>query len=302
MTNPTPNTQKIFAYFILSLACIFWAGNFVLGRGVSDIVPPIALSFWRWLLATLFIAPFAWRHIQHDWPVIKAHIGYFFLMGLLGGATFNALTYMALHTTTANNALTLNAANALLIVLANYLIHQLKPTKAQLLAILIAIVGMGFIITEGKFNKLSQFSFKSGDILILGAMIGWALYTALLINKPKTHPLSFATLIFFTATLILLPFAILEHHLGFKASPTIDTISTILYAAIFPGLLAYVFYNKGVEIIGGNRAGIMIYLVPVFGAILSFIFLGETLKPYHLIGISLIISGVILSSIKSPRK
>ncbi len=286
------------AYLLLTLTCLFWAGNFVMGRGVSDSVPPIALSFWRWLLASLIILPFAWSHLKKDWPAIKPRLGYFFLMGLLGGASFNALTYLALHTTTATNALVLNAANALFIVLANYAIHKLKPTKNQLLAIAIAIIGMLFIVTRGQFEQLSALRFQIGDLLVIASMIGWALYTAFLLNRPQTHALSFASLTFIASAIILLPIMMFEHSLGYTIAFDQKTLLAILYAAIFPGVLAYIFYNKGVSIIGGNRAGIVIYLMPFFGSILGFLFLNETPHSYHFIGFALIIGGVMLSAYK----
>jgi len=291
------------AYLLLSLACLFWAGNFVMGRGVSDTVPPIALSFWRWLLAALIILPFAWPHLKQDALKLKKHWKYFCLMGFIGGASYNALTYLALHTTTATNALVLNSANALLIVLANYLIHKLRPTTGQFIAILIAMTGMLFIITQGNLQTLKTFTFKPGDLLVLISMIGWALYTALLTNRPATHLLSFSFATFMASALILFPFLIIEHIFISPMTINNPTIAAILYSAIFPGVLAYIFYNRGVELIGGNRAGIAIYLVPFFGAILSFIFLKEVPQIYHLIGFALIISGVVISANKKgPNK
>ena len=291
-------SPQFLAYLLLILTCLFWAGNFVMGRGVSDSVPPIALSFWRWLLAALIILPFAWGYLKNDWPVITPRLGYFFLMGFLGGASFNALTYLALHTTTATNALVLNAANALFIVLANYLIHKLKPTKSQLVAIVIAIIGMLFIVARGQLEQLSALRFQTGDLLVIASMIGWALYTALLLNRPQTHDLSFASLTFIASAILLLPLMLLEHSLGYTIAFDQKTVLAILYAALFPGVLAYLFYNKGVSIIGGNRAGIVIYLMPFFGSILSFIFLDETPQMFHFIGFVLIIGGVMLSASK----
>lgn len=298
MLKQITKNSHIFAYFILTLTCLFWAGNFVMGRGVSEIVPPMALSFWRWLLASLILTPFAWRHLEKDWPTIKGHLPYYFLMGFLGGASFNALTYLALHSTTATNALVLNCALALFIVLANFMLHKIKPASSQMIAIIIAIIGIFLIISKGNINNLTTFAFQQGDILVIASMVGWALYTALLVNKPNTHALSFAWMTFISAAIILLPFTILEFMLGFETTANTSTITAIIYAAIFPGLLAYIFYGKAVEIIGGNKAGIMIYLMPLFGSTLSFYFLNETPQSYHLYGFALIIFGVILSSYK----
>lgn len=289
------------AYLLLALACLFWAGNFVMGRGVSDTVPPMALSFWRWLLAALLILPFAWPYLKRDWPVIRQRLPYYLTMGFLGGTSFNALTYAALHTTTATNALVLNSANAVLIVIANFIFQSIRPPLSQIIAIIIAMTGMLFIITAGDISTIAALEFNSGDLLVIGSMIGWAIYTSLLPNKPETHWLSFTAMIFICSTILLVPLMLAEHFLYAPMIVDNKTISAILYAAIFPGLLAYIFFNRGVELVGGNRAGIVMYLVPVFGAILAILLLDETLEIYHLIGFALIITGVTLSRRKQKK-
>ena len=294
--------HKLWAYGLLSAAALFWAGNFVMGRGVAEDVPPMALSFWRWLLAALIILPFAWPHLQKDAATIRGHLPYFLLMGFLGGANFNALTYLALHTTTANNAFILNASNALFILLATAIIHRLKPSKGEVIAIVMAIVGMVLIITKGNPADLLNFSIKSGDLLVILSIISWAIYTALLKNRPSTHPLTFANLTFASAALVLLPVMLIEHLFFTPLSLTQTSGAAIMFAALFPGLLAYVFYNRGVELIGANAAGITIYMVPVFGILLSAVFLNETIETYHLSGFALIISGVIISALKPSDK
>ena len=273
-----------------------------MGRGVAEDVPPMALSFWRWLLAALILLPFAWPHLQTDKQTIRTHLGFYALMGFLGGASFNALTYLALHTTTANNAFILNASNALFIIIATALIHRIRPTKGELIAIILAIFGMIIIITKGAPKTLVTFSLNKGDALVILSIISWALYTALLPNQPKTHPLSFAFLTFLAAALILLPLMAIE-HLFFRSLPiTLTSLAAISYAALFPGLLAYIFYNRGVALIGSNPAGITIYLVPIFGILLSTIFLKEQIEPYHLTGFTLIITGVVLSALMPTNK
>lgn len=294
------NNKSLTAYLLLSAACLFWAGNFVMGRAVVEVVPPIALSFTRWLLASLLILPLAWPHLKRDWPVISKSLGFYALLGLLGGATYNALTYLALHTTTANNAFILNAAIALMIVIANAIIQKIRPTATQLIAIAIAMLGMVYIITEGHLANLAEFQFKTGDILVIITMVSWALYTALLPNRPKSHSISFAALTYIAATLWLFPAFIIEQLFFQQFEVNSTAIASILYAGIFPGLLAYLFYNKGVELIGGNRAGITTYLIPLFGAVLSYLFLREVPESHHYIGFALIISGVLLSALYKP--
>ncbi len=300
--TPKSAPTKIVAYALLSLAALFWAGNFVMGRGVAEDVPPMALSFWRWLLAALLLLPFAWPHLKTDKQTIRAHLGFFAVMGFLGGASFNALTYLALHTTTANNAFILNASNALFIIAATALIHRIRPTKGELIAITMAIIGMVIIITKGAPATLLNFSLNKGDALVILAIISWALYTALLPKQPKTHPLSFAFATFLAAALILLPLMAIEHAFFTVLPLTTTSLTAIAYAAVFPGLLAYLFYNRGVKLIGSNAAGITIYLVPIFGILLSSLFLKEQIEAYHLTGFALIITGVTLSALPHANK
>lgn len=290
------------AYLLLTLAALFWAGNFVMGRGVSETVPPMALSFWRWFLASLILLPFAWPHLKRDWPVIKAHAPYFLAMGFFGGTSFNALTYLALHSTTATNALVLNSANAMLILLANFFINSTRAPASQIVAILIAMAGMLYIITQGDYSRLSSLQFNFGDLLVIASMVGWAIYTAMLKKGPKLHTLSFTAAIFLASTLLLVPLIVGEHLFFTPASFDGSTLAAILYAAIFPGLLAYLFYNRGVALIGGNRAGIMIYLVPLFGALLAILLLGEQPALYHAIGFALIITGVVISRGRDEKR
>lgn len=289
------------AYLLIFLAVLFWAGNFVIGRGVAEIIPPITLSFTRWLLASVLILPFAWPHLKKEWPEIKTRLPYFFLLGFLSGAAFNALTYLGLHTTTATNAFVINAALPIFIILANYLMHGIHLNFTQLLSVLISLFGVLLIICKGDLSTLQSLKFTLGDLLVTFAMISWAIYTAFLPDRPKLNSLSFAAITFITATIILAPFTIVEILLGYKTEISLNSLGTILYVGIFPGILAYIFYNRGVELIGGNKTGIMLYLMTPIGALLSIIFLNEIPQAYHYIGFTLILAGVIISS-QSKKK
>lgn len=284
------------AYLLLTLTALFWAGNFVLGRGINEIIPPLAISFWRWFLAALIITPFAWGHIKKEWPLIRANIWFLLLLGTLSGAGFNALTYIGLHTTTATNALVLNSSMAMLIVLANFIMYRILLDKTQTLALIISFIGVMIIISKADISTLLALRFNAGDLLVFTAIVGWAIYTALLPSRPPLHWLSFTAAIFWAAALVLAPMALAEHFIYAPMPLNLPSLSAVAYATLFPGLLAYIFYNRSVELIGGNRAGIAIYLMPLFGTVLSIIFLGEQPELYHFTGFALIISGVVLSS------
>ena len=284
------------AYLLVLLAILFWAGNFVMGRGVADTIPAMILSCLRWLLASLLLLPFAWPHLKKDWPEIRGRIPYFFLLGLLSGAAFNALTYLGLHTTTATNAFVINAALPIFIILLNFMMHGTALSLKQALSVVISLIGVLLIICKGDLSALINLRFTFGDLMVTLAMISWAIYTALLPGRPNIHSLSFAALTFITATIILVPFTIIEYSLGYKAEINLTSIGALLYVGIFPGLLAYIFYNRGVELIGGNMTGILLYLMTPIGALLSILFLDEIPQAYHYIGFALILTGVLISS------
>jgi drug/metabolite transporter (DMT)-like permease len=290
------------AYMLVLLAILFWAGNFVMGRGVADTIPPMILSCLRWLLASVILLPFAWHHLKTDWPEIRGRIPYFFLLGLLSGAAFNALTYLGLHTTTATNAFVINAALPIFIILLNFMMHGTSLSIKKTFSVIISLIGVLLIICKGDLSALINLRFTFGDLMVTLAMISWAIYTALLPGRPKLHSLSFAAMTFITATIILIPFTFIEFYLGYRAELNLTSLGALLYVGIFPGLLAYIFYNRGVELIGGNTTGILLYLMTPIGALLSILFLDEIPQAYHYIGFALILAGVIISSQSKPKQ
>jgi drug/metabolite transporter (DMT)-like permease len=217
--------------------------------------------------------------------------------GILGVSCFNTFIYVGLHSTTATNALLLNSTIPILIVLFSYLFAATPVSHRQMIGIAISLTGVLTIICRANPEILLTLQINRGDAWILLAVLSWALYTFLLRQRPgDLHPLSFLTAII---TIGVIPLAILyawELMQGIRFSPTPANISTILYMALFPSVLAFIFWNQSVKEIGPNKAGLFLYLMPVFGAILSAVFLGEAIQTFHLIGISLIYSGIHLTT------
>lgn len=286
------------AYLLLALTALFWAGNFVVGRGVHEHVPPIALAWARWCLATLIVLPFAMPHLKRDWPVIRANLPILIFLGTIGVGAFNTLTYSGLNHTTALNALVLQSSGPILIVLASLIFFGDRVYPRQAFGIAISLIGVLLMVARGEMSVLGDFMLNSGDLLILAALALWGLYTAFLRKRPDIHWLSFVATTFLIGLLVNTPFLVWEHmsgrHLHFDA----ETAAAIVYVAIFPSVLAYTFYNRGVELIGPNRAGVCLNLVPLFGAIMAITLLGEEPRAYHLIGIVLIVAGVTLAARK----
>ena len=288
-------------WLLLSLASLFWAGNAVVGRGASELIPPIGLAFWRWVLATIALLPLAWPHVKRDWPVLVKAWPLVALLAFLGLAGFNAIFYTALHSTTAINSVLLQSATPPLILLFSFFLFRERVGLNQIAGLVVAIAGVVEIVTEGRPLSVLQLRLNIGDALVLVCVAFYALYSALLRKKPAVHPLSFLFGTFVASVVMLLPPYVLEHLSGEAVEPTPPVLLALGYVALFPSILAYLFFNRGVELMGANRAGQFVHLMPGFGALLSVMFLGEALRPFHGVGMALILAGIVLSSM-GPKK
>lgn len=288
-------------YLLLPLAPLFWSGNFVLGRAVRGAVPPIGLAFWRWAIAALILVGFSWRHVARDWPIIVRYRGVLLLLSLLGVASFNTLVYLGLQWTQAVNGLLLQSMMPVMIVALSYVLFRETVTPGQILGIVISLVGVVVIAGQGDVSVLRTLSLNRGDGLILIAVAAYAAYSVLLRKRPKLHPLSFLSVTFTTGALLLLPAYLWEHFGGRQVNVNPQTVFAISYVVIFPSILAYFCYNRGVELVGANRAGLFIHLMAVFGSVLAVLFLNEAVRLYHGIGIGLIVAGIVLVTSRKPR-
>jgi len=285
-------------YLLLALATLFWAGNFVLGRAVSGEVPPVGLAFWRWFGGALIIAPFALPHLRRDWAAVRARWPIVLVLGILGIAVFNTLIYVGLGRTTAINALLLQSIQPLVIIIFSFLIFRDTVGPRQMLAVAISLIGVVVIIARGELGVLATLAFNSGDVLVFIALICYAAYTALLRLRPRVHPLSFLLVIFTVGFALLFPLYVWEGLAGRPMRLTPVTLGAVAYVALFPAIVAYLCFNRGVELLGANRAGHFFHLQPAFGVILAMLFLGERFQPYHAAGITLIAAGILLATLR----
>jgi drug/metabolite transporter (DMT)-like permease len=285
------------AYLLLTLTAAFWAGNFVIGRAVtSGIVPPFTLAWARWAGATLFLLPFAARYLWRDWTAIRARAGYLFLLGAMGAGLFNTLQYVALQSMTAVTGAVINSAGPVLIALACWMILGERPRFLQFVGILLSLAGVLYVVARGDLTQLPSPGQSIGELLMLFGLVIWGIYTALLRFRPAIHPVSFAAAIYFVAALVNTPIMAWELTQGAPLQLSLQTALAICYVAIFPGLLAYLFFNLAVESIGGTRASAFFHLTPLFTAVLATAFLSEPWQAYHAVGFALIIAGVWLTA------
>ena len=289
-------------YLILPLAPVFWSGNFVLGRAVRTALPPIGLAFWRWCVASIIVGSVALPHLRRDQAQILRHWKIIFLLSILGITAFNTLVYTGLQYTTAINGILIQSIIPVMIVIVTYLFFRETIIPLQAVGIIISLSGVLTIITQGNPHILTSLSLNIGDIVILAAVVCYAAYSAFLRKRPAMHPFSFLAVTFATGTLLLLPFYLWEHATRQVMPLNQMTVFAVGYVAIFPSIFAYLCFNRGVELLGANRAGLFIHLMPVFGSVMAILFLGETFKTFHALGILLIVSGIILATRKNPGR
>jgi drug/metabolite transporter (DMT)-like permease len=287
------------AYVLLVLTMLFWAGNSVVARGSHELVPPLALAWMRWTVALILVLPFAWPQLKRDYKVIRANWPILLLLGAIGAGTFVSVYYIGLGRTSAINGLIINSTVPILIPIAAFAIYRDRLTKAQALGIAVSSGGVLIVLAKGDMGLLASFQVNEGDIWVVAAMGIWAVYTALLREQPQIHWLSFAAVTFAVASVLNLPFFLAEHFFYRQIEPTREALLAIAYVSTLPSVVAQVFYIRGVELIGGNRAGVFMHLIPLFGAVLAIVFLGEQLHPYHFGGFALILAGVWLASRQS---
>ncbi len=283
-------------YLLLSLTSLFWAGNIVLARYVAGHVPPMTLSCVRWIGAFLMLMPFAWPHLRRDWPALRARLPLMVGLSATGFAFNNAISYWALQYTEALNALLIQSSGPLFVALWSLLLFGMRLTLAQFAGIAISLAGVLTILLRGDLVALVNIQFNRGDVMFAGAVLSFGLYSALITRRPKIHQLSLISFTIGCGALLLLPFWVWEFSNGVRLKPDALTLATVIYVMIFPSILAYLFFNRGIALIGPNRASPFLHLVPVFGSAMAILLLGEQPRLFHLAGYLLVLAGVVIAS------
>ena len=287
---------------LLSLTSLFWAGNIVLARYAAGHVPPMTLSCVRWIGAFLTLLPFAWPHLRADWPALRGRLPLMVLLSATGFAFNNAVSYWALQYTQALNALMIQSSGPLFVALWSLLLFGVRLTLAQFAGIALSLAGVLTILLHGDLSALASIQFNRGDLMFASAVLAFGLYSAVMTKRPSTHPLSLITFTMACGSIMLLPFSWWEMLSGFGPKVDLLTAGTLAYVVIFPSTLAYLFFNRGIALIGPNRAAPFFHLVPVFGSARAIILLGEGLRPFHLIGYALVLAGVVIASRRQSMK
>lgn len=283
------------AYPLLTITALFWAGNSIVGRAARDLVPPAALSFWRWTFALALLLPLAWPHLKRDWPKLRANWPIVALLGALSIGSFNILLYTGLQSTTALNSMLIQSAQPALILIGGALVMGDSTNMRQVGGVLISLVGVLAIIGRGDAGVLWRLQLNIGDAIIGVAVLLWALYSVLLRRRPAVHPLSFLAASIVVGIAVIIPFYLHELWSGRLIVPATGSALAIAYVSIFPSFLAYLFFNRGVELIGSAATGQYMNVMPLMGAGLAMLFLGEKLHLFHIAGLALIVAGILVA-------
>jgi drug/metabolite transporter (DMT)-like permease len=296
------DTRRLAAFALLVLASLLWSGNWVIGRALRDAFDPIALNFWRWLVAALVLAPFGMREALVRRSVIRRHIGLFALLAATGVVAFQSLVYLGLRTTTAINAVLINAAGPLFMVICSWILEREKPSWRQIGGMLISFAGVLSVVSRGSWQTLSSLEFHRGDAWILIAMPMWGLYSVLLKRAPaELRGIAFAFTIAVIGVSLLLPLYAVDAWREPLRRPSSAEVGAILYIAIAASVLAFLAWNRGVAVVGANAAGFTLPLLPAFGTVLAIVLLGEAFQGFHAAGFVIIVAGVVLATYRRGR-
>lgn len=289
-------------YLLLVLAVLFWSGNWVVGRGFRGEVPPVALAFWRWVVAFLCTLPCAWPHRKAAWPMLREHWQLLSLIALLGITGYNTIAYFGLQYTTATNGVLLNSFIPVVIIGLSVLFLGRRLGRHEVIGVSISLLGVSVIVAHGELSRLLAFSFNPGDLWIMVSVFVWAGYTLLLQYLPAGKPpMLMLAVLCFLGIIGLLPLYAWELALGRSIHFSIAALGGVAYTGVFAAFLGYVFWNRAVAQVGGATAGLFIHLMPVATPLLSVVFLGEIPRLYHLAGMLLILGGIGLSTRRQRR-
>ena len=294
---------SLIAAALLAFSSLCWGGNIFIGRAMHAEVPPVGLSFWRWFLACCLFLPFVWPQLRRDWPLIRRHWKILSALAFFGMTAFHTALYLSVNYTPATNAALLLAICPVLVPILSWAIFREAITPRLVLATLVSLLGVVVIVTRGQPGDLLALAFNRGDLIVLVSVVTWALYTVLLKRRPSgLDPRSLLAATMVLAVTMLFPIYLWESLVIRPMPVTPAALSTVAYVVVFASLLAFLAFNRGIEVIGANRGGLFLHLVPVFAAVLAYVFLGERLQAFHALGIAAIVIGILLASLQSGSR
>ncbi len=286
------------AYLFLTLAALFWSGNFIVGKAASTYeIPPFSLNFYRWFFAFLILFPFTYKEVINKKDYVFENLGLFIILGITSITIFNSIVYYSLYyTQVISGILMISTIPVWILFFASFLKIE-KTNLFQILGVILSLTGVLFIVTKADIQLIKALEFNKGDLSMVIGMLSWAIYSALL--RKKTHPISQLALleiIIICGFIFLVPIYFIEMSFGNEIVLGLPFILTLGYVVLFPGIFAFLFWIKGIDIIGANRSGVFLHLMTIFGALMAIVILGEKFMFYHFLGAIFIIAGITLSN------
>jgi len=291
------------AYILLIFTTLFWSGNFIVGKAASLYeIPPFTLNFYRWLCAWLILAPFTLKEIFRKRDYIMKNVKLIAILGITSITVFNSVVYYSLNFTQVISGVLMISTIPVMIIFFCWIFRIEKTNLYQILGVIFSLFGVIIIITKADLGKLLNLNFNKGDLWMVVAMFSWAIYSALLRKKKfELSHIAFLQTIITAGLIFLLPAYILEIMLGHKLDVHMPFLLTLGYVVLFPGLASFFFWIKGISIIGSNRSGIFLHLIPIFSTVMAILIFNEKFMNFHLIGATLIVTGIVLSSKKAKH-
>ena len=294
-------SKNYLAYSLLVLASLFWSGNFIVGKFATLFeIPPLTLNVFRWISVWIILIPFTYKEIYKNYVYIKKNWLVISFMGLITISTFNSVVYFALNYTQVINAVLVLAVIPAVTIVLSSLMKIEKTNFFQIFGLILSIIGVGSIISNGDIQRIASLSFNKGDLWMLVCVFTWALYSTLLKkHKFKFSQFSLIQLMVSAGVLFLIPQYFYEQSIGLDVNFNKAFFLILFYVVVFPAIAAYYCWQKGIEIIGPNRATMFIQLMPLFSAVMAIIIFKEKFELYHFVGASFIVSGIYLSNKKT---
>ena len=292
------NNKFFIAAIYLVCATLFWAGNFIVGKTASiNEIPPISLNFYRWLVAWLILLPFTFRELIKKKNYILNNIGFFIVLGITAVTIFNSALFYSLKFTQVISGVLMISTVPVMIIFISSLLKIEKTNFFQIIGVGLSLTGVLFIITKADIGLLKNLDFNRGDLIMIIAMLSWATYSALLKKKKyELSQISLLQVVISFGVIFLIPLYFIDMNMGNSIKLEKPFFLTLTYVVLFPGLASFFFWIKGVALIGANRSGVFLHLMPIFGAVMAMIIFDEKFMFYHLLGAAFILMGIILSN------
>lgn len=280
------------------LATFIWSGNFIVARKIIKDIPPVTLSFYRWLTASIIILPFAWKYLRAEFGTIKKHLPYFLATGATGVSMFNTFVYIGGHYSEAINLALIGTTSSPIIsvILARIFLKE-HIGVYKITGMFVCITGILLLLSKGHLENLLSLSFSKGDLWVLAAAFSFSVYNTLVKKKPAAvHPVSFLFVVFSLGTLVLVPFYIQEYNREGGFATSLTNISVILYLGIGASVICFLVWNKAIGKLGAGRTALFGNLIPVFSSLEAVLILHETISWIHIVSFALVITGLIIAN------